>query len=318
MPSRGDFVSVLLAVSLAVVGCGGKGSARPVTTPEPPVSKWKRPSRMSDAVPAVRLDRPPVVQDPVVKDKDMDDRAGASDEADLPPAHGGIEVSLEAGMTLYSLAHAYKVSLTSLMEANGISDPTSIPAGTKIVIPDSPGPAAPPRSGRTARARPPAVKPRDEPRDEADESPAMLGIGWPLIGRITAGFGLRGKHRHHAGVDIDGVTGEEVQAVAAGIVTVSGNEGKYGKTIVIDHGSGLTTLYAHASRLLVDEGDRVEQGEAIAEVGATGNAHGSHLHFEVRRDGHPVDPTPYLRSGGVPLPGRHAGSGADESSAGSR
>lgn len=317
MPSRGDFVSVLLAVSLAAVGCGGKGSSRPVTTPEPPVSKWKRPSRMSDAVPAVRLDRPPVPP-PVVKDDEVDEGDGAADKEDLAPAHGGIEVSLEPGMTLYSLAHAYRVSLTRLLEANEISDPTNIPAGTKIVIPDSPGPATPRRPGRTARARPPAVKPRDEPRDEADEAPARLGIGWPLIGRITAGFGLRGKHRHHAGVDIDGVTGEEVQAVAAGTVTVSGNEGKYGKTVVIDHGSGLTTLYAHASRLLVDEGDRVEQGEAIAEVGATGNAHGSHLHFEVRRDGHPVDPTPYLRSGGVPLPGRHAGSGGDESSAGSR
>ena len=313
MPGREDFVSVLLAVSLAAVGCGGKGAARPVSTPEPKVSEWKRPSRMSDAVPAVRLDRPPVVKD-VVKDQDADEGAGASDEADLPPAHGGIEVSLEPGMTLYSLARAYKVSLTSLLQANEISDPTSIPVGTKIVIPDSPGPAAPARPDRTARARPHAVK----PRDDADEAPAMLGIAWPLMGRITAGFGLRGRHRHHAGVDIDGVTGEEVQAVAAGIVTVSGSEGKYGKTVVIDHGSGLTTLYAHASRLLVDEGDRVEQGEAIAEVGATGNAHGSHLHFEVRRDGHPVDPTPYLRSGGVPLPGPHAGHGADESSAGSR
>jgi murein DD-endopeptidase MepM/ murein hydrolase activator NlpD len=122
-----------------------------------------------------------------------------------------------------------------------------------------------------------------------------MSIAWPLDGPITGGFGLRGRHHHHDGIDIDGAEGEEVRAVAAGIVVHSGSEGKYGKTIVIDHGDGVTTLYAHASRLLVREGDRVDRGESIAEVGATGNAHGTHLHFEVRRDGHPVDPLPYLR-----------------------
>jgi len=122
-----------------------------------------------------------------------------------------------------------------------------------------------------------------------------MGIAWPLDGRITGGFGQRGRHHHHDGIDIDGTQGEEVRAVAPGIVVRSGSEGKYGKTVVIDHGNGVTTLYAHASRLLVREGDRVEQGDAIAEVGATGNAHGTHLHFEVRRDGRPVDPVPYLK-----------------------
>jgi murein DD-endopeptidase MepM/ murein hydrolase activator NlpD len=141
-----------------------------------------------------------------------------------------------------------------------------------------------------------------------------MSIAWPLPGRITAGFGQRGRHRHHAGVDIDGDTGEEVRAVAAGTVVASGSEGKYGRTVVIDHGSGLTTLYAHASRLLVHEGDRVGQGEAIAEVGASGNAHGSHLHFEVRRNGRPVDPSPYLRSGSVPLPGARGAASAAPSS----
>ena len=317
MPGRGYFVSVLLAFALAAVGCGGRGASRPTTTPEPPpVSEWKRPSRMSDAVPAVRLDRPPAKQEKKTEvEQDVDAGEGTPEEPGLPPGHGTIEVSLEPGMTLYALARTYKVSLSSLMETNGIGDPTSIPSGTKIVIPDSSGPVAKPRAGRTARSRPPAGR----PRDEADEAlPATLGIAWPLAGRITAGFGTRGRHRHHAGIDIDGVTGEEVQAVAAGTVVVSGSEGKYGRTVVIDHGSGLTTLYAHASRLLVDEGDRVKQGEAIAEVGATGNAHGSHLHFEVRRDGHPVDPTPYLRSGGVPLPGKHASTGDDEPPSGSR
>lgn len=251
----------LAACALALAGCGGRASTRAVTGPEPPpVSDWERPSRMSDAVPAVRLDQP----------------GGGSSGA------GSDRVSLQPGMTLYSLARAHQVPLSALMRVNGITDPTSIPAGTMIVIP-----ASPERPARASGAL----------------TPAAMSIAWPLPGRITAGFGLRGRHRHHEGVDIDGDAGEEVRAVAAGTVVVSGSEGKYGKTVVIDHGNGVTTLYAHASRLLVHEGDRVGQGEGVAEVGATGNAHGTHLHFEVRRNGRPVDPSPYLRAGSLPLAG---------------
>ncbi len=286
---KGPWFCLSLAVgALAASGCGGRAASRAATSPEPPpVSDWHRPSRMSDAVPAVRLDL-----------------AGT----------GNSEVSLEPGMTLYSLARMYKVSLAALMQVNNITDPTSIPAGTMIVIPASPGPAPSPQGAKKSRsAAPPAL-----PREESDPAPAAMSIAWPLSGRITAGFGQRGRHRHHAGVDIDGVTGEEVRAVAAGTVVVSGSEGKYGRTVVIDHGSGLTTLYAHASRLLVDAGDQVGQGEAIAEVGSTGNARGSHLHFEVRRNGRPVNPSPYLRSGSVPLPGARGGPSPDGSASGSR
>ena len=288
---RGGLFCLLLAAgALAAAGCGGRASSGAVTSPEPPISDWQRPSRMRDAVPAVRLDPP--------------DESAAGDAADdaedaVPAGAGTVQVSLEPGMTLYSLARAYRGALPALMQVNGITDPTSIPAGTMIVIPASPGPAPRPRGAKKPRS--PASPAR--PRDVADRPPAAMSIAWPLSGRITAGFGQGGRHRHHEGVDIDGDTGEEVRAVAAGTVVASGSEGKYGRTVVIDHGSGLTTLYAHASRLLVQEGDRVGQGEAIAEVGATGNAHGSHLHFEVRRNGRPVDPSPYLRSGSVPLPG---------------
>lgn len=284
----GLFCFLLAAGGLAAAGCGGRASAGAVTSPEPPISDWQRPSRMSDAVPAVRLD-------PLA-----DSEAGdAADEAEDAGA-GTVQVSLEPGMTLFSLARAYGVALPALMQANGITDPTSIPAGTMIVIPKSPGPAPRPRGTQKSRS--------------PDRPPASMSIAWPLSGRITAGFGQRGRHRHHAGVDIDGDTGEEVRAVAAGTVVVSGSEGKYGRTVVIDHGSGLTTLYAHASRLLVHEGERVGKGEAIAEVGASGNARGSHLHFEVRRNGRPVDPSPYLRSGSVPLPGARGAASAAPSS----
>ena len=286
-PKRGIVVPLLVAAAAVTApACGGRTAARAVTSPQPPpIAEWERPSRLSDAAPAVRLDRPGAASS---------GHESAACEADCA---GGVRVSLQPGMTLYSLARAYQVPLQTIMRVNAISDPTILRAGTQIYIPTSdgatgtvPAPSAAPRSGRkTAK---PAV-----PRPDAgqDESPSLMGIAWPLDGRITGGFGQRGRHHHHDGIDIDGTQGEEVRAVAPGIVVRSGSEGKYGKTVVIDHGNGVTTLYAHASRLLVREGDRVEQGDAIAEVGATGNAHGTHLHFEVRRDGRPVDPVPYLK-----------------------
>jgi len=266
-----------------------------------------------DIEPALRLDRP--VEPSTDDDGDVDQENGALPKSAAPRGRrsgGDLQVQLRPGMTLYSLAKSYQVPLTSLMSRNGITDPTTLPTGTVIVIPRASGPPGgiPDRSGaqaapKTGRGktskipRPASAASLDE--DDADRASASMSIAWPIDGLVTGGFGLRGRHHHHEGIDIDGYQGEEVRAVAAGTVTVAGSEGKYGKTVVIDHGSGVSTLYAHASKLLVHEGDRVEQGEAIARVGATGNARGTHLHFEVRRDGRPVDPTPYLQSGTVPL-----------------
>jgi len=82
-------------------------------------------------------------------------------------------------------------------------------------------------------------------------------------------------------------------------------DGQYGRMVILDHGGGLTTLYAHASRLLVHVGDRVDAGDRIAEVGGSGNARGTHLHFEVRREDRPVDPVPLLRGRAVLTAGTH-------------
>jgi LysM repeat protein len=283
---KGFFLSLLLAAALVLPGCGGRAVSRATTSAQArPVAEWEHPSRLGEATPATRL------PDGCVADCDED--AAQPDSADREGgggAAGGVRVSLQPGMTLYSLSREYDVPLQTILRANDIHDPTTIRAGTEIYIPTpvrpSPAPVA-----RTAAA------PASRPGTPADvpSAPFLMSIAWPINGRITGGYGQRGRHHHHDGIDIDGVRGEEVRAVAAGIVVRSGNEGKYGKTVVIDHGNGVTTLYAHASRLLVREGDEVEQGETIAEVGASGNARGTHLHFEVRRDGRPVDPVPYLK-----------------------
>jgi murein DD-endopeptidase MepM/ murein hydrolase activator NlpD len=264
-----------------------------------------------------------------------------------PPAAGARTHIVRRGDTLYSLARRYGVSVTSLMRANGISEPRRVPVGMRLAIPGSApeppradrkpggagrkqaradrkggrGPAAPPMDKTRPAETPvqaasvlplPAI-PRAEridPERGAIPAPPQPGTGglalaWPLGGRLTGSFGMRGRSKHE-GIDIDGRKGQTVRAAAAGIVERTGEDGKYGKMVLIDHGGGITTLYAHASRILVKPGDRVERNEPIAEVGRTGNASGHHLHFEMRRDGRPIDPLPALRHGVLRPPAREA------------
>mgnify|MGYP000867041337 FL=1 len=133
-------------------------------------------------------------------------------------------------------------------------------------------------------------------------SPALSGGGalnWPLGGPITSPFGWRvhpitGASRFHSGIDIGGDYGDPIYAAQAGTVEYAGWISGYGYAVIIDHGSGISTLYGHNQALLVSEGQSVSQGQAIAECGSTGNSTGPHCHFEVRVDGEPVDPMGYL------------------------
>ena len=122
---------------------------------------------------------------------------------------------------------------------------------------------------------------------------------YPSAGRITSRFGTRihpilGYRRFHAGVDFGASYGSTIRAADSGTVIFAGWYGGFGRAAIIDHGGGLTTLYAHASRLLVREGQGVRQGQSIAAVGSTGLSTGPHLHFEVRSNGRPVNPMNYL------------------------
>ena len=122
---------------------------------------------------------------------------------------------------------------------------------------------------------------------------------YPVNARITSGFGNRrhpilGYNRFHGGVDFGASHGTTINAADSGRVIFAGWYGGYGRAVVIDHGGGITTLYAHASRLYVNVGQNVAQGQAIAAVGSTGLSTGPHLHFEVRQNGSPVNPMNYL------------------------
>jgi murein DD-endopeptidase MepM/ murein hydrolase activator NlpD len=147
--------------------------------------------------------------------------------------------------------------------------------------------AAPP-----AAPGPAAVAPRT--------SPGALASVLPVAGHVTSGFGMRtdpftGALREHDGLDVGAPEGAAIRATADGVVRSAGPRGGYGNAVEVDHGNGLTTLYGHASELLVRAGDTVRAGQEIGRVGSSGRSTGAHLHFEVRVGGRPVDPGRVLK-----------------------
>jgi murein DD-endopeptidase MepM/ murein hydrolase activator NlpD len=119
------------------------------------------------------------------------------------------------------------------------------------------------------------------------------GLIWPVRGRVTSGFGYRWG-RQHAGIDIAAPTGTPIKAAKAGRVIFAGTMNGYGNVIIVDHGGGFSTLYAHQSRMASGKGQSVPQGQVIGYVGSTGRSTGPHLHFETRFGGSPRNPRPYL------------------------
>lgn len=115
------------------------------------------------------------------------------------------------------------------------------------------------------------------------------------VGRVSSGFGwrrdpMKGDRAFHHGTDIAMPVGQDVGVAGAGKVTFAGEQGGYGLTVVVQHPDGLETRYAHLSAVLVNAGDTVAKGQAVAKSGNSGKSTGPHLHFEVRRNGQPVDP----------------------------
>jgi murein DD-endopeptidase MepM/ murein hydrolase activator NlpD len=157
---------------------------------------------------------------------------------------------------------------------------------------------------RRAAAPPPTTAPSPTPEPDPGPSPSVTSppttrppttseLLWPVNGVLTSLFGPRWG-RMHNGIDIGAPTGTSIKAADAGYVFFAGWMGGYGNVVLIDHGGGLTTLYAHQSQIQTSVGQNVSRGQVIGRVGSTGQSTGPHLHFEVRANGTPVNPLAYL------------------------
>ena len=169
---------------------------------------------------------------------------------------------VQSGDSLWSIARRYRISMELLMNVNGLNQNSQLRVGQQIRIPTY---------------------------VSQDYGEASRGYIWPIMGRISSPFGPRGR-RIHTGIDITAPGGSIIRAAQSGVVTFSGSMSNYGRTVIITHTDGYQTLYAHNSVNLVTRGQRVNQGDPIAKVGATGNATGNHCHFEVRYNGVAINP----------------------------
>ncbi len=137
----------------------------------------------------------------------------------------------------------------------------------------------------------------DQYVDRVDAIPSL----WPARGRISSDFGTRripyaeSGYQFHTGVDITGSYGSSIYASAPGTVTFTGYRGSLGNLVIIDHGYGYKTYYAHLADFIVNVGEQVERGQIIAHMGSSGRTTGTHLHYEVRHSGSPVNPANYLK-----------------------
>ncbi len=195
---------------------------------------------------------------------------------------------VRTGDTLYSIAFKYGLDYKSLASINGIRAPYVIYVDQVIKLRGSAKMPDKDRGPTVAKASPP-LKPAPVPK--APSAP-VSAWRWPLKGELIGRFSL--KNPVNKGIDIAGKRGDKVVAAAAGVVVYAGgNLRGYGKLVIIKHNDTFLSAYGNNETMLVKEGDKVKAGKAIARVGSTA-ADVEMLHFEIRRDGKPVNPLSYL------------------------
>jgi murein DD-endopeptidase MepM/ murein hydrolase activator NlpD len=212
------------------------------------------------------------------------------------------------GQTLFQISQAYGVTVAALAEANRLKPSTPLRVGQRIFVPGAKAVrevetsrpltgderAMLERSLREELTLPAPSSPTPTPPPPAPRVKTDAELAWPIHGPINSPFGPR-NGRLHAGIDIGSPHYQEVVAAADGeVIYANDTGGPLGKAIVLQHGRGFRTVYAHLSIIIARERHTVRQGQAIGGVGDTGRATGPHLHFEVRRDGAAVNPEDYL------------------------
>ncbi|MGH2461625.1 MAG: M23 family metallopeptidase [Chloroflexota bacterium] len=222
----------------------------------------------------------PVTAEPLAATNLLDEMSLASSSRGLASVY-----TVQTGDSLEGIADLLSVDTQTLQQLNDLSDPSALQAGMVLVVPDVP--TRPVKYG--------VVREQPHPNGAA---PAFI---WPAIGPITTKFGVPGSDwvgGFHMGLDIGAPYGAPIVAAAAGSVEEANGDNShgYGNHVLISHGFGYETLYAHMSRIVARAGERVQQGQIIGYVGQSGYAFGPHLHFEVRRDSTKIDPEPLLPS----------------------
>ncbi len=206
----------------------------------------------------------------------------------------GVLYRVKSGDTLQKIARTYDTQISSVVEHNHLAGADDIHIGELLLLPDGIPPSPIPQQRTFAsRVKDTVTASSKKPKPANSIASAGPGMIWPTTARnITQYFGWR-----HTGVDIAGPVTNTIFAAADGTVSeakASGYNGGYGKTILINHGSGITTRYGHASQVFVKPGQKVKKGEAIAMVGNTGRSTGPHLHFEYKINGKRVNPLAYI------------------------
>ncbi len=191
---------------------------------------------------------------------------------------------VKPGENLFRIAKAYDLSYEELARANGIKDPRHIVVGQRIFIPG--GARQRQVEGSAAAEGLPA-------QGGAQAEPSENAFLWPVSGSLNSGFGPRGSG-FHDGLDIAAPEGTPIRAVERGEVIYSDELRGYGNMVIVRHGGGIVSVYAHNQVNLVREGQQVARGEIIARVGSTGRVTGPHLHFEIRKNNLAQDPLLYL------------------------
>lgn len=259
---------LLLATAMIATGCVGP-------------ARGTLESTASATVVPDRADRVEPAQAEAAAVAPPQDESGEQDD--------GVVHIVQPGQTLWRIARAYDVPLETIARVNGIADPTHVDVGAPIFIPGAratievaPYPAPPPSARSKTAFRP----------------PTSADFLWPVDGgAFMRPYGEPRRHHIHAGVDIRGARGQQILAANDGMVAFSGRtHSGYGTMVILDHGDGVQTLYAHAQKVLVKTGEKVQRGTPIALVGRTGNATTEHCHFELRVENRPVDPMPYLET----------------------
>jgi lipoprotein NlpD len=203
----------------------------------------------------------------------------------------GFYHELQVGENLYRVGLRYGVPSAVIVKANRIEDVRQLPVGTRLWIPQGSVTASHASAARGVRPTR-AGEARRLARLDLHRT-SNLAFAWPVRAKITSRFGRRGG-RPHEGLDLGAKQGAPIHAAEAGRVIHSGRLSDYGKVVIIKHVGHYRSVYAHASKLLVEPGQFVEKGQKIALIGSTGRASGPHLHFEIRKRETPRDPLLYL------------------------